>query len=197
MRGWMVMAPAVLALGACSKGAEPANETVMTPSGPANLVAATPAIDDGDTLVEALRTELADKRDSISADARYVAAFNDLDDDGTREGLLYLVDPLRCGSGGCSLFVFQSNGKGGWTVSSTIGPAQLPVYKLDHKSDKWADLGVSVGGGGIPAALMAVPHGKKGYAPNPTISPAEPATADGALTLIADDRTQARPVRAN
>ncbi|MBA3670190.1 MAG: hypothetical protein H0W71_09050 [Sphingomonas sp.] len=167
----------------------------MTPAGPVNLVEAVPAVDDGDTLVGALRTKLGETRESIGATATYLAAFNDLDGDGTKEGLLYLIDPASCGSGGCSLYVFQGNGKGGWTISDTIGPAQLPVFKLDHKTDKWADLGVSVSGGGIPAALMAVPHGARGYAPNPTVDPAKPTEAAGALLLIADDKAKARAVR--
>ncbi len=56
---------------------------------------------------------------------RFMELQVDLDNDyETEEYLLYIMDPMVCGSGGCNLLVIDSNGK---TLSSTT-VVKLPIY---------------------------------------------------------------------
>ena len=73
----------------------------------------------------------------------------------------------------------MKKGAGGWAVADEIGPAQLPVYLLPTRTGGWADLGVTIYGGGASAALMRLPHGKDGYPDNPTVAPATKADKAG------------------
>ena len=56
---------------------------------------------------------------------RFMELGLDLDNDyGTEEYLLYIMDPMVCGSGGCNLLVINGEGK---TLSST-SVVKLPIY---------------------------------------------------------------------
>ena len=58
-------------------------------------------------------------------DLRFMELPVDLDNNyETREYLLYIMDPMVCGSGGCNLLVIDGNGK---TLSSTT-VVKLPIY---------------------------------------------------------------------
>ena len=164
-----------------------ANEPVDAPLTPAPAASTAP---DAATLGQAIAASIDG---GLGDNAKLLSATVDLDGDGTLEALGYLIDPMFCGTGGCDLYVLgQKDGK--WTVLGEIGPSQLPIYKLPTATGGWADLGVRVAGGGMKAALMKVPHGADGYAPNPTVPPATTTTADGATQLIADDYEKAVPL---
>lgn len=182
---------ALALLGGCRQQPAPANTKGATVA--TNIADAEPAATDGETVAEALRAKLMETGDGFGTDSKYLVAFSDLDNDGAREALLYLIDPTRCGPLGCSLFVLQPDGDGGWVVRDTIGPSKLPVYRLDHRTDKWADLGVTIVSGG-KRQLMAVPHGAKGYAPDPNAPTIDVANKAGAALLIADEESKAVPV---
>jgi hypothetical protein len=146
-----------------------------------------------DALAAPIRAALA-AEGGLDDQSRALIGDADLDGDGTPEALVYLIGPTHCGTGGCSLYVLgEQSGK--WVVLDEIGPSQLPIYKLPSSSGGWADLGISIFGGGAKAALMKVPHGTGGYATNPTVAPASTTTADGAIMLIADDYDKAEPFR--
>lgn len=182
---------ALALLGGCRQQSAPAEPEAVNVAD--NVASAEPAASDGETVAEALRAKLVESGDGFGTDSKYLVAFSDLDQDGADEALLYLIDPKRCGPLGCSLFVLQPDGDGGWVVRDTIGPSKLPVYRLDHRTDKWSDLGVTIVSGG-KHQLMAVPHGAKGYAPDPNAPTIDVAGKAGASLLIADDETKAVPV---
>ncbi|MEN3971827.1 hypothetical protein WJS89_04015 [Sphingomicrobium sp. XHP0235] len=108
----------------------------------------------------------------------------DLDDDGTDEVLAYAMGPMLCGTGGCGLYVLRRAGDG-YRILDEIGPSQLPVYELAPGADGWAELGVTVYGGGMGEQVMAVPHDAAGYADNPTVAPARPVTTSTDTVIIA------------
>ena len=136
-------------------------------------------------VAEALRAKVS-ADGGVSDTAKWLVAHTDLNGDGTDEALAYVFDPMFCGTGGCSLYVLgQQDGQ--WAVIDTIGPARLPIYRLDAGPDGWATLGVTIGGGGAQPAVMTVAHDAKGYADNPTVAPAKVVVVSGKNPILPDD----------
>ena len=77
---------------------------VMVSVGKAQQGTDTPTTQTIESLKKFLRTRYDDKR------ARYVAAFRDLNGDGTKEAIVYLISNGWCGSGGCSTLILMPNG---------------------------------------------------------------------------------------
>ena len=172
---------AILALAACEGGEAPAGPTNEV----ANEVAApAPAADiDNEALASVMYEALKD--DLSSPDSlRLQTGATDLDGDGVAEVLAYAIDPMICGTGGCSLYVLRKAGDS-YRILDQIGPSQLPIYKLPVGEDGWAELGVTTYGGGVAQQVMAVPHGEAGYAPNPTGEPAYGVAPGDAEVIIA------------
>ena len=136
----------------------------------------------GKPIVNAIKAYLGPGK-PISQKARVVTAFTDLNGDGLNEAVVYLLDPSLCGSGGCNTFILTQNGRR-WQVVGNITITHPPIYRLPRGKDGWAELGVTVSGGGLERMVMAVPHGKGGYARNPTVPPARPIDPRSADVLI-------------
>jgi hypothetical protein len=115
---------------------------------------------------------------------RFAAATVDLNGDGSKEAVVYWEDPLRCGSGGCNTYVLAQTAANGWRVTDRLTVSRLPIYRLPPGEDGWAELGVSVSGGGLAHMVMAVPHTENGYQPNPTVPPARSIDPREAEVLI-------------
>jgi hypothetical protein len=143
---------------------------------------------DGKAVVEAIKNYLGpDKR--VGEKARFTAAFTDLDGDGKDEAIVYLVDSSFCGSGGCNTYVLTQAGLDAWHVIGNLTITHPPIYKLLPGKDGWAELGVTVYGGGLARMVMAVPHGNGGYASNPTVAPSRPIDPRNAKVLISQEAT--------
>ncbi|MBW0144580.1 hypothetical protein [Sphingomicrobium clamense] len=155
----------VLLLAACE---DPPVEPVEAPTAPAEAVEAAPEAPLPG--VEAfLREQLGD--DLSDMPFRVVSGTADLDGDGSDEVLAYPMGPMTCGSGGCTLYVLSPAGTS-YRILDEISVSRLPIYKLPAGADGWAELGITVGGGGMEGGVMAVPHDSAGYAGNPTVPPA-------------------------
>ncbi|RZV50584.1 MAG: hypothetical protein EX258_05180 [Sphingomonadaceae bacterium] len=175
------LAPALL-LAACEGGEAPDAATnnvvseVAAPSAPAADI-------DNEALAGVMYEAL---KDNISTpdSLRLQTGATDLDGDGEAEVLAYAIDPMICGTGGCSLYVLRKAGDS-YRILDQIGPSQLPIYKLAAGEDGWAELGVTVFGGGVAERIMAVPHGEAGYVRNPTGEPAYQGADGGSDVIIA------------
>jgi len=84
----------------------------------------------------------------------YKRADTDLNGDGRKETLVYLMDPDWCGSGGCSL-VILSHRQDGYRVLLRSTITRLPIMLLATNSHGWRDIGVTIHGGGIMQAYEA------------------------------------------
>ena len=115
----------------------------------------------------------------------HLAALYDLHPGGAREALVYLSGSEWCGSGGCTLLVFEQH-DARWHPVSRITLVRPPIRALPVASGGWAALFVQVSGGGIINGYTAeLPFGANGYASNPTIPPAHPITGQpGGVTII-------------
>ncbi len=77
---------------------------------------------------------------------RYLDAWVDLNGDGKKEVIVYLLG--WCGSGGCSTLILEPKDSS-YTVVTEMTVTQLPIRMLTTTSHGWHDLSVLVWGGGI------------------------------------------------
>jgi hypothetical protein len=98
----------------------------------------------------------------------------DLNGDGKPEVLVYVFGPSVCGTGGCTSFVFQSEGNG-YKLISEISPARNPIIVSQSRTHGWNDLIMFVSGGGIqPGYYVLLAFNGRQYPQNPTVAPAKP-----------------------
>ena len=165
-----VSAIGLLLLGACSAAADP-----ISPMSPASV-----ARRDADQRIASwIRT-------AEPADGALMLRTGrvDLDGDGVDEVLAYAGGPMRCGTGGCTLLVLRAQGKT-FSKLGAISSAQLPIGVLATTTNGRRDLAVTVYGGGLRKAIMAVPFDGVAYAANATVAPATETARIG--TIIIED----------
>ena len=103
---------------------------------------------------------------------RYVAAFRDLNDDGTPEAIVYLIGRKWCGSGGCNTLILTRDGAS-WRVVATITITRPPIRVLRDSSNGWHSIGVWVQGGGVqPGYEAELRFDGETYPRNPSALPA-------------------------
>jgi hypothetical protein len=122
---------------------------------------------DSPALEAALRRELAGR----VAGVRYLYNQIDLNGDGRSEVVAYLVGPSVCGSGGCTLMVFQPTGQGTYRLISRHTLVNNPIVVSDVKTKGWRDLVLYVAGGGAQPNYHVLRFDGKAYPPNPSTAP--------------------------
>ena len=130
----------------------------------------------------------------VDARARTAIGYADIGGDEREEALVYLVDPGRCGSGGCSLVILTPSGKG-WRAVGQTSVTQLPVHRLRTSRDGWNDLSVGIGGGGGPSGIALLRFANGRYPSNPSVQPILNRLPEGAREVIADDPAVLVPAR--
>lgn len=149
------------------------------------------AVGDTTALYAAVRTKLAAQNMEADASA-FRSAFIDLNGDGNDDALVYLQSPMFCGSGGCSLQVYQG-GPDGFTLDSDISLARNPIIVADTATDGWRDLVMQVSGGGAEPKNVVMQHSADGYPGNPSMIDAAgygPFEGDSVLPVIADSEAR-------
>lgn len=109
---------------------------------------------------------------------RYVDATVDLNSDGKKEVLVYVVGRNWCGSGGCPLIILTPEASSYRVVTKTT-VTRTPIRVLDGTSSGWRNLGVGVSGGGTPGYEAELSFDGNSYPRNPTAPPAR--RTDGTL----------------
>ncbi len=119
-----------------------------------------------------------------------IAGTADLDGDGKEEILAYIMGPSYCGTGGCQLRIFKfqevANNGIAFTPIAKMTVADLPIGMLNSKTNGYADLAVTVRGGGGSSGVALVPFDGANYAANPTVEPAKLTKEPSAMILSAD-----------
>ena len=77
-----------------------------------------------------------------------MTAFEDLNEDGKLEAIVFLTGEGWCGSGGCTTLILKQD-KSSWKVVTKIVVAHSPIRVLSTSSHGWHNIGVLVAGGGI------------------------------------------------
>ena len=118
----------------------------------------------------ALETKLRQMYPSEDGDVRYFRADVDLNDDGTKETVVYIIGPMVCGTGGCNTLVLAP-GKAGPRLVANIFVTHPPIAVAATRTHGWRDLVVSVGGGGIRNHEVLLRFNGNTYPRNPTVQP--------------------------
>lgn len=127
---------------------------------------------------------------------RYVAAFRDLNGDGTPEAIVYLVSNEWCGSGGCNTLILMRDGDS-WRIITNITIVQLPIRVLTKRSNGWLSIAVWVQGGGTqPGYEAEMAFDGKTYPRNPTVPSARRLKGKPAGEVVISSVKEAIPVYA-
>lgn len=95
----------------------------------------------------------------------------DLNGDGRDDALVLLTDRRHCGTGGCSLVVFEGTADGFRKLSvSTI--SREPVSLLEESSHGWHSFTLWVSGGGLKSHAVRMRFTGTRYLGNSSMQPA-------------------------
>lgn len=87
-------------------------------------------------LTDALRLIYQDS--PLGGDLRYVSQFVDLNGDGQREAVAFVVPGADCRAG-CDFYVFEPQGDR-YEAITRVPTSNAPVFVLDHRHNGWRDL---------------------------------------------------------
>ncbi len=140
---------ASLSVAACS----PAEEPASAPTAPETAAPPErPAVPTAQTNDPALGTAIAAVLGEDAATTRTVVRV--VGEGPGRIALVYLVGMNWCGSGGCNLLILRP-GVAGWEQVGNVSRVSNPVRLLASSTNGLPDIGVTVSGGGGPAAYEA------------------------------------------
>lgn len=97
----------------------------------------------------------------------FSAAYADLNNDGIEDSIVLLEGADWCGSGGCTLLVFEGLASGEYRLASKSTVASAPIYVLEATSNGWSDLSVYTSGKG----QVIMKWGGSNYPSNPSLQP--------------------------
>lgn len=158
----------LLALPGCADQGGPngaPTDTAAAPATPTAVVTTgSPALPDAPSatspaeLEAAIRATAPDYNPaSVGSDdagkARYVTVRKDLNADGADEIFVYLMGPYFCGSGGCTLLIFDQ-GVDGYSLLANIATSSPPVIVATSTTNGYADVWRMQSGGGAPAEYV-------------------------------------------
>jgi len=103
---------------------------------------------------------------------RYFDVFVDLNGDGRKEAIVYIVGHEWCGTGGCTMLVLGSEDSS-FKVVTKVTISRPPIRVLSSTSHGWHNISVSVSGGGILDPYQAeLRFNGRTYPGNPSVPPA-------------------------
>lgn len=112
--------------------------------------------------------------DAADRGTRYYYNRVDLNDDKKPEVLVYVFGGVTCGTGGCSVLLFQKL-IGRYKLINNFGPTRNPVVVSQNKTNGWRDLiFYNVGGGIINGYYSVCRFNRRAYPENPTVEDEAP-----------------------
>jgi hypothetical protein len=143
-----------------------------------------PTSTEDDSVKTFLRSYLSDRRLGDDRTTRYFSAFVNLNDDPTKEVIVYLTGGGRCGTGGCTTLILALDGSS-YRVVTKITVSRPPIRILSSKTNGWHDISVWVQGGGIqPGYEAELSFDGKTYPSNPSVPPAKPLSGKAAGEVV-------------
>ncbi|MGR5414764.1 COG3650 family protein [Vibrio astriarenae] len=117
------------------------------------------------------------------ANIKYRWLEHDLNGDGAPE-LLVLLD--WCGTGGCTLLIFEDHQQE-WRFNSRITLVNTPIRIANTQSNGWQDLVFDVYRGGMEAGQHKLSYGEVSYPINPSVAPIINPQDISGVVLFADE----------
>ena len=125
---------------------------------------------------------------------RYVRSFVDLNGDGKKEVVVYLIGSGWCGTGGCRTLILAPD-HSTYRLITRIYAVHPPVIVLASTSHGWRSLAVWVVGGGILEGYEAeLRFDGRTYPINPAIPPAQRLAAVPSGTVIVSRSDEGTPL---
>lgn len=153
-------------VGSCGWGNEPEFPTPV-PSPEESI--AVPSSPGTPTLQQVLSDFLTEQGSNLT-NTSYEVEYVDLNDNGRDDALVLLTSQNWCGSGGCTLLVFEGSTQGFEFVSrSTV--VNKPIVVSETRTSGWRDLIVTIGGGGGSSGQVALKFNGETYPVNPSMQP--------------------------
>jgi len=116
-------------------------------------------------------------------DTQYRWLTYDLNGDEQEE---LLVQLNWCGSGGCTLLIFE-NHQQQWRFNSRVTLVQGKIHLGKEQHNGWQDLVFNVGGGGATPAQHALQYSGVSYPLNPSVAPTTTSDKVSQVILFADE----------
>ena len=178
-----------LVLTGCSAGTPP--ETRV--SSPATQMASATPTTDVD-LQPALQQAIAGyiKQQGAPSDEshRFFADTIDLNGDNVLDAVAVFSSSYWCGTGGCTMLVFEGQSDKTFRLVSESSLVRPPVTVSDTKTKGWRDLILTVSGGGMPAKTVALKFDGQKYPLNPSDQPSLSTPTSVKGTVLFPDGTK-------
>lgn len=104
---------------------------------------------------------------SLQEQPLYQYAFYDLNQDGIQDAVVMLKGANWCGSGGCTVLVFQGMSREKFQPHSKMTVTDVPIVALNSKTQGWSDLSVYSRGSG----QVILKFNGRSYPSNPSLEP--------------------------
>lgn len=104
---------------------------------------------------------------SIQEQPLYQYAFYDLNQDGIQDAVVMLRGSNWCGTGGCTVLVFQGMSHEKFQPHSKMTVTDVPIVALNSKTQGWSDLSVYSRGVG----QVILKFNGRSYPSNPSLEP--------------------------
>lgn len=104
---------------------------------------------------------------SLQEQSLYQYAFYDLNQDGIQDAIVMLKGTNWCGSGGCTVLVYQGMSRDKFQPHSKMTVADVPIVALNSKTQGWSDLSVYSRGSG----QVILKFNGRSYPANPSLEP--------------------------
>ncbi|MFU9045454.1 hypothetical protein ACNAUY_03500 [Acinetobacter tibetensis] len=104
---------------------------------------------------------------SLQEQPLYQYAFYDLNQDGIQDAVVMLKGANWCGSGGCTVLVFQGMSREKFQPHSKMTVTDVPIVVLNSKTQGWSDLSVYSRGSG----QVILKFNGRSYPSNPSLEP--------------------------
>lgn len=104
---------------------------------------------------------------SIQEQPLYQYAFYDLNQDGIQDAVVMLRGSNWCGTGGCTVLVFQGMSREKFQPHSKMTVTDVPIVALNSKTQGWSDLSVYSRGSG----QVILKFNGRSYPGNPSLEP--------------------------
>jgi len=140
-------------------------------------------------LQQAIADYVKQQNAPLDTDHRYFADLIDLNGDGIQDGVVVFSSSYWCGTGGCTMLIFEGQQDKTLRLVSESTLVRPPVTVSDAKTNGWRDLVFVVSGGGIPAKTIALKFDGKQYPLNPSDLPALPANTPIKGTVLFPEGT--------
>ena len=121
-------------------------------------------------LTDAVNSYLQELGANVETEPTYKTEYIDLNDDGIKDALVLMNTPDWCGTGGCSLFIFQGT-ENNFEFLSSASLIQQPFTVSKTKNNGWRDLIVDVRGGGATPQTVVLKFDGEIYPSNPSLEP--------------------------